>query len=109
MDGFKQYTSLKDSIIFHQGEAMRLDTSARTVSIKTHDGNGETLEYYALIIATGIRSPTPLTTLHGDHTISQRALEEMNGKLASAKEIVVGGSGPVAVGSRADCRGGCAP
>lgn len=95
-DGFKQYSGLKDSIVFHQGEAVSIDTSARTVSIKTHEG-GETLEYYALVIATGIRSPTPLTTLHGDHTISQRALEEMNGKLASAKDIVVGGSGPVAV------------
>ena len=97
MDGFKQYSGLKDSIVFHQGEATRLDTEARTVSIKTHDGAAETLEYYALIIGTGIRSPTPLTTLHGDHTISQKALEEMNGKLASAKSIVVGGSGPVAV------------
>ena len=97
MDGFKQYSGLKDSIVFHQGEATRLDTDARTVSIKTHDGNAETLEYYALIIGTGIRSPTPLTTLHGDHTISQKALEEMNGKLASAKSIVVGGSGPIAV------------
>ena len=97
MDGFKQYSDLKDSIVFHQGEAMRMDTNARTVSIKTHEGGAETLEYYALIIGTGIRSPTPLTTLHGDHTISQRALEDMNEKLASAKEIIVGGGGPVGV------------
>lgn len=97
MDGFKQYSNLKDSIVFHQGEATGLDTTARTVSIKTHEGNAETLEYYALIIGTGIRSPTPLTTLHGEHTISQKALEEMNEKLASAKDIVVGGAGPIAV------------
>ena len=97
MDGFKQYTSLQDSIIFHHGEASALDTTSRTVSIKTHDGATEALEYYALIIGTGIRSPTPATTLHGDHKISERALEEMNSKLASAKDIVVGGAGPIAV------------
>ena len=97
MDGFKQYTGLKDSIVFHQGEATALDTNARTVTITTHEGGSETLEYYALVIGTGIRSPTPLTTLQGDHTKSQKALEEMNTKLASAKDIVVGGSGPVAV------------
>ena len=97
MDGFKQYTGLKDSIIFHQGEATALDTNAHTVTIKTHEGGSENLEYYALVIGTGIRSPTPLTTLQGDHTKSQKALEEVNAKLTSAKDIVVGGSGPVAV------------
>lgn len=97
MDGFKQYTGLKDSIVFHQGEATALDTNAHTVSVKSHEGSTEMLNYYALIIGTGIRSPTPLTTLQGEHTKSQKALEEMNAKLASAKDIIVGGSGPVAV------------
>lgn len=97
MDGFKQYTNLKDSIHFHHGSVAGLDTAARTVSFKTPQGNDEKLDYYALIIATGIRSQTPLTTLQGDHTISQKALEEMNAKLASAKEIIVGGGGPIGV------------
>ena len=97
MDGFKQYSNLKDSIIFHHGEATGLNTNARAISIKTHEGSEETLEYYALVIATGIRSPTPLTTFHGHYTISQQALEEMNRKLPSAKEIVLGGGGPVGV------------
>lgn len=97
MDGFKQYSNLKDSIVFHHGEAAGLDIDARTVSIKTHEGGRETLEYYALVIATGIRSSTPLTTFQGDYTISLKALEEMNQKLPSAKEIVVGGGGPVGV------------
>lgn len=97
MDGFKQYPNLKDSIIFHHAQATGLDTASRTVSIKTHEGAAETLEYYALIIATGIRSETPLTTLQGDHTISQKALDDMNVKLTSAKEIIVGGGGPVGV------------
>ncbi|KAK5134114.1 hypothetical protein LTR08_006889 [Meristemomyces frigidus] len=97
MAGFKQYPALKDSIIFHQGSAAGLDINARTVAIKTHEGGSETLEYYALVIATGIRSPTPLTTLQGDHTISQRALEEMNKTLATAKDVVISGGGSVGV------------
>ncbi|KAK4547459.1 hypothetical protein LTR36_001115 [Oleoguttula mirabilis] len=97
MDGFKQYTNLKDSIIFHQGSAAGLDTNLRTVSINTHEGGSETLEYYALVIATGVRSPSPLTTLHGPHTTTMKALDEMNEKLATAKEIVIAGGGPVGV------------
>lgn len=97
MDGFKQYTNLKDSIIFHQGSAAGLDTESRTVSISTPDGDSKTLKYYALVIATGIRSPSPLTTLQGPHTITIEALDEMNEKLASAKEIVIAGGGPVGV------------
>ena len=98
MDGFKQYSSFKDSIIFHHGSAIGVDTDARTVTFTPHGSqSAETLSYYALILATGIRSPTPLTTLQGDYTISMKALDEMNSKLASAKEIVIGGGGPVAV------------
>ncbi|KAK5120508.1 hypothetical protein LTR85_006163 [Meristemomyces frigidus] len=97
MDGFKQYTNLQDSIIFHQGSAAGLDTESRTVSIERHEGGSEALEYYALVIATGIRSPTPLTTLQGAHTITMKALDDMNVKLATAKEIVIAGGGPVGV------------
>ncbi|WPG99348.1 Hypothetical protein R9X50_00216200 [Acrodontium crateriforme] len=95
-DAFKQYTNLQGSIIFHQGAATALDTETRMVTIKTHELS-ETLPYHALVIATGVRSPTPLTTFHGDYTTSQKALEEMNVKLASAKDIVIGGGGPIAV------------
>ncbi|KAK0926159.1 hypothetical protein LTR91_007888 [Friedmanniomyces endolithicus] len=39
----------------------------------------------------------PLTTLQGEHTISEKALDEMNVRLASAKDIVIAGGGPVGV------------
>jgi apoptosis-inducing factor 2 len=97
MDGFKQYSNLKDSFVFHQGTVNSLDTASRKVSINKTEGGEESLEYYALIIATGVKSPTPLTTFHGDHTVSQKALEEMNQKLKTAKEIVVAGGGPIGV------------
>ncbi|KAL1586878.1 hypothetical protein WHR41_03979 [Cladosporium halotolerans] len=98
MDGFKQYPQLKDSITFHHGSATGIDTESRTITYKPSGSEAsESLPYYALVIATGIRSPTAATTLHGDHTISMKALEEMNSRLASATEIVVGGGGPIAV------------
>lgn len=98
MDGFKQYSHLKDSIKFHHGEATGLDTEARIVSWKPAGSDAtESLSYYALVLATGIKSPTPLTTLHGDHTISIKALDEMNKKLATAQTVVIGGGGPVGV------------
>ncbi|EMD01238.1 hypothetical protein BAUCODRAFT_29690 [Baudoinia panamericana UAMH 10762] len=97
MEGFKQYADLQDSIVFHHGTAAGLDTNARFVEINKAQGGDERLEYYALIIATGIRSPTPLTTMHGNYTVTQKALDEMNVKLASAKDIVIAGGGPVGV------------
>ncbi|KAI7387146.1 hypothetical protein KC336_g17603 [Hortaea werneckii] len=97
MECFKQYSNFKDSITFHHGTATALDTEARNVSVDKHEGGSETIDYYALVIATGVRSPTPLTTLQGNYTTSQQALEEMNTKLGSAKEIVISGGGPVGV------------
>jgi NADH dehydrogenase FAD-containing subunit len=97
MDGFKQYSNLQDSVFFHHGAATAMDLKNRSVTITRPNEELENLDYYALVIATGVRSPTPLTTLHGDHTISTTALDDMNVKLATAKEIVIGGGGPVAV------------
>lgn len=92
-----QYPNLQNSIFFHQGSATALDLDARTVTISKQGADSETLAYYALIIATGVKSPTPLTTFHGDYVVSQKALEEMNAKLGTAKEIVISGGGPVGV------------
>lgn len=96
-DIINQYPNLRDSIFFHQGSATALDTEARTVTISKQGGESETVAYYALVIATGVKSPTPLTTFHGDYTVSQKALEDINIKLGTAKEIVISGGGPVGV------------
>jgi NADH dehydrogenase FAD-containing subunit len=96
-DGFKQYPQLGESIVFHHGSATALDPEKRSVSIALHEGGTQALSYHALVIATGVRSPTPVTTLQGDHAISQRALEHMNVQLASAKSIVISGGGPVGI------------
>lgn len=97
MDGFKQYGSLLDSIKFHHGSATSMNKDSRTVTISLHEGGSESLDYYALVISTGIRSPTPLTTFHGDYTISEKAIKDMNAKLSTAKDVVISGGGPVGV------------
>lgn len=99
-DGFKQYTNLKDTIFCHQAEVTSLDPESRTLTLKAGESDPETpstLSYYALVIATGTRSPTPLTTLQGDHNTTIRALDEMNAALPKAKSIIVGGGGPIGV------------
>ncbi|EME87534.1 uncharacterized protein MYCFIDRAFT_118732, partial [Pseudocercospora fijiensis CIRAD86] len=96
-DCFKQYPTLQDSIVFTQASATALNTQDRKLTITKADGSSETLDYYALVIATGVKTPTPLTGFHGNYTVSEQALKDMNAKLASAKEIVISGGGPVGV------------
>lgn len=94
--GFKQYPSDRYTVL--QGEAVAIDTAGRTVTYKNKAGdNEETISYYSLVIATGTKTPSPLTGLQGEHTISVAALDEMNKLLPAAKEIVLAGGGPVAV------------
>ncbi|KAF7185082.1 Oxidoreductase phnG [Pseudocercospora fuligena] len=96
-DGFKQYPNLQDSIVFTQASATALNTQDRKLTITKADGSSETLDYYALVIATGVKTPTPLTGFHGNYTTSEQALKDMNAKLASAKEVVISGGGPIGV------------
>ncbi|KAI9711014.1 MAG: hypothetical protein M1820_002452 [Bogoriella megaspora] len=95
-DGFKQYSA--SDFTFTQALATSWNPDSRTVTINlVGSGETKTIEYYALILATGTRTPTPLTSLHDDHKVSQRALDEMNQKLPTAKSIIVGGGGPAGV------------
>ncbi|KAK5149043.1 hypothetical protein BJ546DRAFT_528581 [Cryomyces antarcticus] len=95
-DGFKQYDP--SIFTFIQATATSMDTNARTVTIE-HASNSESqsIPYHALVIATGTRTPSPLLSLQGDYKITQNALQEMWGKLSSAKTIVIAGGGPAGV------------
>ncbi|KAF2862682.1 FAD/NAD(P)-binding domain-containing protein [Piedraia hortae CBS 480.64] len=95
LDGFKQYSDLAISHL--HGTAIGLNTDDRIIAIKTAAGEQQSLHYDYLVIATGVRSPTPLTTLQGDHTLSTKALDEINGKIKSAKTIAISGGGPIGV------------
>lgn len=96
-NGFKQYSSLQDAIVFTQGSASALDTQRRTLTISKADGQNEVLHYWALVIATGVKTPTPLTGFHGSHVTSENALKDMNKTLSTANAVVISGGGPIGV------------
>jgi apoptosis-inducing factor 2 len=55
---FEQYP--KDSFHFIQGTATELDHTNRTVSISLGINNDTKIDFYALVIATGASTPSPL-------------------------------------------------
>jgi apoptosis-inducing factor 2 len=93
--GFKEYSAEKFGFVL--GTATALDTTARTVIVQKADGSTETITYYALLIATGAASATPLFGHPGPHTIAVTAIEAFRAKLPEAKSIVIAGGGPAAV------------
>ncbi|KAI0436770.1 hypothetical protein F4803DRAFT_541047 [Xylaria telfairii] len=95
-DGFRSYDASLCTVI--HGTAESWDVRGRTVTIKLADGeNTQTLPYYALVLATGTRTPSPATSLHGNYTISKAAIADLNKKLASATSVIVAGGGPTGV------------
>ncbi|KAK6538932.1 hypothetical protein TWF694_010483 [Orbilia ellipsospora] len=95
-DGFTSYDPSVYSII--HGKVESWDTASREVAIKLADSqNIQTLRYHALVLATGVRTPSPATSLHGDHAITKAALADLNNKIASATSVIVCGGGPTGV------------
>jgi apoptosis-inducing factor 2 len=92
---FKAYPA--DKFTFIQGKATGLDAATRTVTVEKATGGTEAVHYYALIIATGGASPTPLLGYPGPHTIATEAIEAFRKKLPEAKSIVIAGGGPAGV------------
>jgi NADH dehydrogenase FAD-containing subunit len=86
-----------------EGRATALDTDARTVTIAGPDGAEEQLHYYALIIATGADSMTPLLGAQAAHpAASEAAIAAFRAALPAAKSIVVAGGGPAGVETAAE-------
>ncbi|KAJ2996427.1 hypothetical protein NUW58_g978 [Xylaria curta] len=93
-DGFTSYDSSLYTVI--HGTAKSRDVGGRTVTIKLADGEDtRTLPYYALVLATGVRTPSPATSLHGNYTITKAAIADLNKKLASATSVIVSGGEPI--------------
>ncbi|KAI9838971.1 MAG: hypothetical protein M1819_004179 [Sarea resinae] len=97
-DGFKEYPSALYEFI--HGTVTKLDPDTHQLTIKPEDGptaNAYTLPYHAVILATGRQSHSPLFSLHGPHTRTVAALEEMHSRLPTAQSIVVAGGGAAGV------------
>ncbi|KAK3056972.1 hypothetical protein LTR09_002010 [Extremus antarcticus] len=93
--GYKQYG---DKVQFVQAKATSWDEKTRTVVVEKANGEAETIQYWALVLATGTRTFSPLFSLQGtDHTDVESALKAVHSKLATAKNITIVGGGPAGV------------
>ncbi len=91
-DGFKDYSP--DLFEFIQGEAIGLDTSSRKVNVRlTTSGSEKSVNYHALVIATGGHTSSALWSQHGSHEKTVEALKMTREALPSAESIVVLGGG----------------
>ncbi|KAH8799050.1 hypothetical protein F5884DRAFT_132142 [Xylogone sp. PMI_703] len=83
---------------FIQGEAVALQEATKTVSVNTTTASQLVLvQYDFLVIATGMTSPSPLWSLHGDYKLTLHALEDMRKRLAGAETILIAGGGPTGI------------
>jgi NADH dehydrogenase FAD-containing subunit len=85
------------SFTFVQGTATGLDTTSRTVTVSKADGATDSITYYALIVAVGTHTPAPFLSLQTDEIAAKSALDSFRKALPNAKNIVIGGGGPVGV------------
>jgi apoptosis-inducing factor 2 len=87
----------KETFRFIQGTATKLDHTSRKVSINLANGKTETLDFYALIIATGASTPSPLLGLNRDVDFLRKNWTAFRQVLSSAKSIVIAGGGPAGI------------
>ena len=92
---FEQYP--KDSFRFVHGTATGLDHTNRTVSINLAAGNTETIDFYALVIATGASTPSPLLGLNRDAESLRASWSAFRQALPTAESIIIGGGGPAGI------------
>lgn len=93
--GFEQYPD--GSFCFIHGTATDLDHTNRIVSISLATGVTEKIGFYALIIATGACTVSPLLGLNRDEDYLRTKWTEFRKALPTAKNIVIAGGGPAGV------------
>jgi NADH dehydrogenase FAD-containing subunit len=92
---FEQYP--KDSFHFIQGTATELDHTNRTVSISLGVDNNTKIDFYALVIATGASTPSPLLGLNRDDDFLRTNWTAFRKALPNAKSIIIAGGGPAGI------------
>ncbi|KAK8075320.1 hypothetical protein PG997_009983 [Apiospora hydei] len=92
---FEQFP--KDSFRFVQGTAVELDHESRTVTYRPAAGQPETISFYALVIATGSSTPSPMFSFNQDETSLRASWSAFRQALPTTRSIVVAGGGPTAV------------
>ncbi len=92
---FEQYP--KGSFRFIHGTATELDHTNRTVSVSLGDGTFERVDFYALVIATGASTSSPLLSITPNEEFLRASWTEFRRALPAAKSIIIGGGGPTGV------------
>ena len=94
---FEQYP--KDSFRFIHATATSLDHTARVVSVNlAADKSEEKIPYYALILATGASTPSPLHGMNSsDASVLRSNWKDFRAALPNAKSIVIAGGGPAGI------------
>jgi NADH dehydrogenase FAD-containing subunit len=82
---------------FIQGTATHVDSAGQTVSVTTVEGEQQSIQYAALVIATGFNTPSPLFTQETDAAALEHVYDAFQAGLKNAKTVVIGGGGPVGV------------
>ncbi len=94
---FEQYP--EDSFRFIHGIATSLDLNSRTVTANFATDNAEeTFTYYALILATGASTSSPLHGLNAsDASVLRENWKQFRAALPKAKSIIIAGGGPAGI------------
>ena len=87
----------KGSFRFIHGTATKLDHTNRTVSVSLAIGGTEKIDFYALVIATGASTPSPLLSLNRDDEFLRSNWTAFRKALPTAKTIVIAGGGPAGI------------
>lgn len=92
---FEQYPNGRFRFI--HGTATELNHSTRTVSIRLSDEATEAIDFYALVIATGASTSSPLLGLTRDDEYLRASWATFRAALPNAKTIVIVGGGPAGI------------
>lgn len=92
---FEQYSN--DSFRFIQCTATELDHTDRSVSISLLTGDTKKINFYALLVATGASTSSPLLGLNRDNEHLRANWAAFRKALPSAKNIVIIGGGPAGI------------
>ncbi|KAJ5774964.1 hypothetical protein N7457_009860 [Penicillium paradoxum] len=94
-----------DAFEFIPGVATAIDTAAKSVAVTPNEGDSRTLSYDYLVIASGSTTSASTGSLTGTsipfkpsgHNDIKQLIQSAQEHIAGAKEIVIGGAGPIGV------------
>lgn len=92
--GFDQYMN---KFKFIHGTATHVDASNRVVAITLPDGTPDKIDFYALVIATGAVTSSPMFSLNPDDKALKSSWVDFRKALPTAKSITICGGGPTSI------------